>query len=153
MGAAPNWQKTQYSNLIRYVPSGMYFARLRVRGKLIRQSLKTDQVSVAKLRLADLERTERQSAEDDDQVRSGKLDFAGAAEILRGRVRGDARLKPRTKNYYEECLIGLFKSWPELKAMDLRRITRASCLAWAAQFSAKFSPSLFNHTISAKPMQ
>ena len=37
--------------LIRYVPSGTYFARLRVRGKLIRQSLKTDVLSVAKLRL------------------------------------------------------------------------------------------------------
>src|ERR1019366_263371 len=31
-------QKTQHSNLIRYVPSGTYFARLRVRGKLIRKS-------------------------------------------------------------------------------------------------------------------
>jgi hypothetical protein len=35
------WQKTQYSNLIRYVPSGTYFARLRVNGNLIRKSLKT----------------------------------------------------------------------------------------------------------------
>jgi hypothetical protein len=32
-------QKTQYANLIRYVPSGSYFARLRVRGKPIRKSL------------------------------------------------------------------------------------------------------------------
>jgi len=51
-----DWQKTQFSNLIRYVPSGTYFARLRVRGKLIRQSLKTDVLSVAKLRLVDLEK-------------------------------------------------------------------------------------------------
>jgi hypothetical protein len=54
-----DWQKTQYSNLIRYVPSGTYYARLRVKGKLIRKSLKTDLVSVAKLRLADLEKAER----------------------------------------------------------------------------------------------
>lgn len=33
-----DWQKTQYSNLIRYVPSGTYYARLRVKGKLIRRS-------------------------------------------------------------------------------------------------------------------
>ncbi len=41
--AAPNtaklWQKTQFSNLIRYSPSGNYFARLRVNGKLIRKEL------------------------------------------------------------------------------------------------------------------
>jgi hypothetical protein len=35
------WQKTPYANLIRYEPSGTYFARLRVSGKLIRRSLKT----------------------------------------------------------------------------------------------------------------
>ena len=52
--ASKDWQKTQYSNLIRYVPSGIYFARLRVNGNLIRKSLKTDVLSVAKLRLADL---------------------------------------------------------------------------------------------------
>jgi hypothetical protein len=44
-----DWQKTQYSNLICYVPSGTYYARLRVKGKLIRRSLKTDVLSVAKL--------------------------------------------------------------------------------------------------------
>jgi hypothetical protein len=42
-----DWQKTQYSNLIRYVPSGTYYARLRIKGKLIRRSLKTDLISVA----------------------------------------------------------------------------------------------------------
>ncbi|MCX6926753.1 MAG: hypothetical protein NT154_26645, partial [Verrucomicrobia bacterium] len=49
---ARDWQKTQFTNLIRYVPSGTYYARLRVAGKLIRKSLKTDVLSVAKLRLA-----------------------------------------------------------------------------------------------------
>ncbi len=53
------WQKTQYSNLIRYVPSGTYYSRVRVVGKLIRKSLKTDVLTVAKLRLADLEKSER----------------------------------------------------------------------------------------------
>jgi hypothetical protein len=35
---AKKWQKTQFSNLVRYVPSGKYFARSRVRGKLIRKA-------------------------------------------------------------------------------------------------------------------
>jgi len=29
------WQKTPYANLLRYNPSGKYFARIRVQGKLI----------------------------------------------------------------------------------------------------------------------
>jgi len=39
-----DWQKTPFANLIRYVPSGTYYARLRVKGKLIRKSLKTDRL-------------------------------------------------------------------------------------------------------------
>ena len=42
------WQKTPYANLIRYESTGKYFARIRVGGKLIRQSLKTNVLSVAK---------------------------------------------------------------------------------------------------------
>ncbi|HZL14026.1 MAG TPA: tyrosine-type recombinase/integrase [Verrucomicrobiae bacterium] len=45
------WQKTPVSNLVRYVASGILFARIRVQGKLIRRSLKTKVLSVAKLRL------------------------------------------------------------------------------------------------------
>jgi hypothetical protein len=56
------WQKTSYANLVRYKPSGKYFARLRVRGKLIRRGLKTTSLPVAKLRLSDLEKAERQKA-------------------------------------------------------------------------------------------
>ena len=69
-----DWQKTQYSNLIRYVPSGTYYARLRVKGKLIRRSLKTDVLSVAKLRLSDFEKHERQVAESRESVSAGKFE-------------------------------------------------------------------------------
>lgn len=41
----------------------MYFARIRVKGKLIRRYLKTQVLSVARLRLGDLEKEERQIAE------------------------------------------------------------------------------------------
>jgi hypothetical protein len=43
-----DWQETQHSNLIRYIPSGVYYARMRVKGKLIRRSLKTNVLTVAK---------------------------------------------------------------------------------------------------------
>jgi hypothetical protein len=51
--AAPKdlWPKTLFANLVRYVPSGIYFPRIRVRGKLIRRSLKTNNLPVAKIRL------------------------------------------------------------------------------------------------------
>jgi hypothetical protein len=36
-----DWQKTPFASLIRFGPSQTYFARIRVKGKLIRRSLKT----------------------------------------------------------------------------------------------------------------
>jgi len=47
------WVKTPYSNLIRYQPSGTYFGCDRVNGKLIRRSLETPVLAVAKLKLSD----------------------------------------------------------------------------------------------------
>jgi len=49
-------------NLIRHVPSGIYYARLRVEGKLICKSLKAYVLSAAKLRPGDFEKPERQLA-------------------------------------------------------------------------------------------
>jgi len=46
-----------------------------VRGKLIRRSLKTDQITVAKLRLGDLEKTERQKGQSAHSVVNGKMTF------------------------------------------------------------------------------
>jgi len=48
--------KTSSANLIRYASSGCYFARIKIGGKLIRQSLKTKVLAVAKLKLSDLEK-------------------------------------------------------------------------------------------------
>jgi len=56
------WQKTQYANLIRYVPSGTYFARFRIQGKLVWRSLKTDRVTIAHTRLQDEIEKERKKA-------------------------------------------------------------------------------------------
>ena len=52
--SASLWTKAPVANLVRYEPSGIYFARAKVRGKLVRKSLDTNILSVAKLRLADV---------------------------------------------------------------------------------------------------
>jgi hypothetical protein len=53
------WKNTSFANLVRYEPSGTYFARVRVGGKLIRPSLKTKVLTVTKLKLADSEKKEK----------------------------------------------------------------------------------------------
>jgi hypothetical protein len=100
--AESDWQKTNYANLWRYVPSGTLYARMWLDGKLIVKSLKTDVISVGKLRLADLEKAERSSAEDDAEKLKGKLTFGAALAIYRERMEKDVNLKPKIKAYYKE---------------------------------------------------
>ena len=141
------WQKTQFANLVRYIPSGIYFARFRVRGKLIRKSLKTDTLTVAKLRLGDLEKAERQTSESQSNATRGKMTFGDALKIYRERVNGDVSLKQRSKEYYAERVTALLKSWPSLEPTDVRRISPSDCLTWAASFGNGASPTAFNNTV------
>jgi len=92
------WLKTPSANLVRYKSSGMYFARFRVRGKLIRRSLKTSKISVAKLRLADLEKQERQRAEQQTAVAEG----AGLCRCL-----GDLQAAAGRRWYFETAQQGI----------------------------------------------
>ena len=117
------WQKTPYANLVRYVPSGKYFARLRVHGKLIRRCLKTNKTSVAKIRLADLEKVERQRVETHGAVLNGTMTFGDALAIFQQRMQGDGSLKPRSKEYRSERIAALLRSWPGLA--EIRTVDQA----------------------------
>ena len=56
---------------------------------------------MAKLRLADLEKDERQKAENQaaTAVTSGKMKFTDVLALYRERLMADANLKPRSKEY------------------------------------------------------
>jgi integrase len=139
------WQKTPIPNLVRYRSSGTLFARVRVKGKLIRRSLKTKTLSIGKLRLADIEKAERQSAEHAIEPAAGKMTFGDALAIYRTRLHGDASLKRRTKTHREERITAILKTWSGLEKMDVRRITKHDCLLWAAGY--KTSAVNFNKTV------
>lgn len=139
------WQKTPVANLVRYEPSGVLFARIRIKGKLIRRSLRTKALTVAKLRLTDLEKSERQMAEHTTAFTDGNMAFQDALVIYRQRLHGDASLKPRTKAHREERISAILKTWPTLNKMDLRKLTKQDCLAWAASYST--SAVNFNKTV------
>jgi len=152
--AAPkgHWLKTPFANLVRYVPSGIYFSRIRVRGKLIRRSLKTNKLAVAKLRLGDLEKVERQRIELQGAIASGNMTFGDALAVFRNRLANNNSLKPRSKEYRLERVAALVKSWPGLEKIEVRKISKHDCLAWAAAFGAKACPSNFNNTVGSLRM-
>ena len=133
--------KTPYANLIRYEPSKVYFGRLRVKGKLIRRSLKTTVLTVAKMRLADFEKEERGKVKSQEAVAEGKMTFGDCLEVFKTRMVGNSDMKPKTKEYNHDRIKGLVRSWPELVKMDVSRVTRAQCAEWGIRHATKYSSS------------
>jgi integrase len=134
-------------NLVRYVPSGTYYARIRAGGKLFRKSLNTNVQSVAKSRLADYEKSVRQMTENQAEIARGKMTVGDALRVFRERIEGDAGLKPNTKLYYENRIKALLKSWSELERTDVRKLSKNDCLCWRAKFAPTQSATAFNNTI------
>jgi len=149
MAAKPGkvWQPTQYSNLIRYVPSGTFFARLRVAGKLIRRSLKTDVLSIAKLRLADLEKNEREAVETRVSASKGRMTFGDCVEIFKTQTDTSNLIKPSAKAYRGEVIRSILKTWPALETLDIRKISVNDCNNWAAKFSNQYSGTRYNGAV------
>lgn len=147
-GQQTPWVKAPVSNLVRYKPSGIYFARAKVGGKLIRQSLRTDVLSVAKLRLKDLLVGEHQMTERQKTIEVGKMTFGDALDIYKRRVVEDGETKPSTKKYQTEILEAVEKSWPELNALDVKKVTHAECTNWRSRFAAGYSATRVNGAIS-----
>ena len=91
------WQKTPYASLVRCVPSGAYFARIRVGGKLIRQGLTTKVRSVAKPRLADVEKRERSNLEAHTSLVASDATVRDLVKLWRERMEAEHPVKPRTR--------------------------------------------------------
>lgn len=147
-----DWVKTPVANLIRYKPSGMYFARVRIRGKLFRHSLKTDVMSVAKLRLRDFIKDKQDEMGDDSAILSGKMTVADTVAIFQQRLDGQQDIKEGAKVYRRKCLTALLKSWPELEAKPVGKVGKEDCLSWARQLAANYSASVYNNTVGTLRM-
>ncbi|MEY2410947.1 MAG: hypothetical protein QOF48_3617 [Verrucomicrobiota bacterium] len=128
--------------LLRYQPSGVYFGRSKIDGKITRQSLETDVFTTAKLRLADYL----------------KKHLKRAAKPILGTV-GDARkayetdidadhtLKDGSKIYRRNCVKALLRTWAGLEESIPTKITEADCREWAGRFAAKYDDQFFNNTL------
>jgi len=142
------WIKAPVANLVRYEPSGIYFARAKVHGKLVRKSLDTNVLSVAKLRLADVLDSEYRVVALSQTKIVGKMIFADALAIFKERQLHATDIKDSTKRYNERAAFDLLKTWSGLEQMDMKRISKFDCLEWRARFGKMYSPTVTNGTLS-----
>jgi integrase len=142
------WTKAPVANMVRYEPSGIYFIRAKVHGKLIRKSLDTNVLSVAKQRLADVLDAEHRSTVPRGAMVAGKMTFGAALATFEERQKQDPELKPRSVEYNERVAACLLKSWPALAETDMKKLTKEECLEWRARFGQKYSPTVTNGALS-----
>lgn len=145
---ARTWQKTSVQHLVRH-KSKAYYARAFDGGKEIWKSLKTSSISVAKARLADFMKGQREKESARQAAFQGKMTVGDAIALHKKRLAENVRIKPSTRYYWAQVVLALEKSWPELTRTDVRKITPADCRTWAARFAEKSSATRFNNTVAA----
>ena len=107
---------------------------------MIRRSLETHVLSVAKVKLSDFLQDYRRLAINKGQSVKGEV----IIELFRKEIEDDANNQPRTKLYKREVLIALKKTWPELYSSEIARISQKDCNDWASRHGKDYSPTRFN---------
>jgi integrase len=130
-------------NLVQYVTTGVYFGRVKIEGKVFRESLKSDVFTTAKLRLGDWIKAKRKEV-----AKPITGSFAEARRLYETDLDADHTLKAGSKLYRHNCIKALLRTWPELDAHPPARISEADCRAWAARFTGAYDEGFFNNTLS-----
>src|SRR5437016_4200900 len=141
------WQKTRKPNLLRH-KSVRYYAGAFAGGKEVWKSLKTSHFSVAKAKLAEFLKEHRQRVRNGNGEVSAKMPFGEAAAVHLRNLDDNLSIKPRTRDYWRECLAALQKSWRGLNETEVRKITQADCKEWASTFAKAGSATRYNNTVS-----
>src|SRR5213596_3361170 len=117
------WERTRIQNLLRH-KSGRYYARAFAGGKEVWKSLKTSHFSVAQAKLAEFLKEHRKRVSNGNGEVSAKMTFGEAAAIHLRNLDDNLSIKPRTRDYWRECLLALQKNWAVLNETEVRKITQ-----------------------------
>ena len=141
------WRKTRVQNLFRH-ENGSYYVRVRLNGKQVWRSTKTQLLEVAKRRIVNILAEEQERAgiapESHDHLTVGE-----AIALREKQIENDPSLKEATRHYWRQCHATLLKSWPGLKQRDLSSIRRQEAEDWAGKRFKTSSPTRFNNTVAA----
>jgi len=144
---AKTWEKTRLRHLVRH-KSGRYYARVFAHGKEVWKSLGTSHFGVAQAKLAEFLKEHRKRVSNNNGEVSAKMTFGEAAAIHLHNLDDNLSIKPRTRDYWRECLVALQKSWRGLNETEVRRITQTDCKEWARDYRKQVSPTRYNNTVS-----
>ncbi len=131
-----------HAGLMQYLPSGIYFARVKADGTVKRASLETDVLTTAKDRL-------RLKIKELRKPPAEVGTFAEARLLYLADIDNDHALSPETKRYWHYRVAALLKSWPGLDKLRLDKISESQCRQWGKRFAGEFEAVNFNNTLGA----
>jgi integrase len=134
-----SWTKSA-SCLYRYVPSGMYHARVRFAGVLYRKKLGTDDFSLARRKLADF----RQNLGRVD-ARAGNTSFGAVLDTYATTLGNLSASSQKDKR----AIIGKLKAtWFGIDTLPLRLIKPSDVSAWLSRHCGDKSASYYNSVLT-----
>lgn len=132
-------------NLLQYVSTGLYFARVKVNGKLFRQGLGTHEFETARLRLHDyiLKQTKRR------RTVGAPVTFKDARLSYEIALNHNHALQEASRYYRQNCIKRLLASWPGLDDVRLSALQPHDCEEWAGRLAAEIDPQYFNNILGS----
>ncbi len=129
-------------NLLQFVSTGQYYGRLKIRGKVIRRSLKTDVWTTAKLRLLDFLKDQREQV-----PKTESPTFSECVARFKTRLSEDVSMKPSSREYRGICIRKIELTWPELWNERIVDISPDQCRSWAANLRKGIAAQYYNNVI------
>jgi integrase len=121
-------------SLYRYEPTGAYYAKVKRSGKIVKKSLKTDKLPVARRMLRDF-------LGDLDRIDVGSGNVPLSAWITEHL--GGLKQAPNTTHQKEIIARRVKKDWPGGAHVHLKDISPSHVRRWLAKYD--FGPSAYNH--------
>jgi integrase len=141
---ASDFQRTDIPNLDRHLKYGTYYGRVKLRGKLIRESFGDNKrVAMEKLTgwLVNLRGAKR--------VKQGTLNSLTERYLVwlaNAVASGD--INEETELYKQECLKAIRSLWPEFSTCTISKLTPVHLASFRHAFRAKYSASRTNGAIT-----
>lgn len=136
------WSTTSTPNLALHIPSGIYYLRARFGSHPVKESMRTRNYAVAKIKFHD-RMTELRA--NNPRHRGEVTTLAEALAIVRVQIGNDPTLKASSKRTYCDWLDDLAPGAPAAVPLTkLSRLASAELEAWWGNAAAKYAPSRAN---------
>lgn len=121
------WVKSPVPTLYKYKPSGMYYLRTKIKGRLVRVSLKTTSFAVAKSLKGKTHDEERAQIEAEA---AGPASVAMLADEWLAIQSASREIKASTKKVYVKTWGFIQRTWPALAKMNAWEVKDEACKKW-----------------------